>query len=312
MRILELQALGTQWWIEPLDRDFSSETCRGVMDYIAAFEQAYSRFRPDSLLSRLNDAKQLTNPPSEMVDMVRFGIDMYERTGGLFNLSVGSKLEQLGYGRASDPAARISDNLPQDVIISVEHIRLAPHVRLDFGGFGKGWLVDAVGVWLIAHGHDYFIVNGGGDIMVRSDKPQEISIEHPYDKTLGVGAVQVVRGSVAASSAVKRRWTQADGDDANHIINPFHGKLTGRDAAPNTPLGGAPSVVSISVYAAPDTLTLYSHQTTLMADTLGTVMLLADGAQRDKLAQDFGVTYLVIDTQLQFYTSPGFPGAMNT
>lgn len=288
---LQLQALGTHWWIEPLDHEFSAATSQLITVVIRQFEQAYSRFRPESLLGILHDTKQLANPPLEMVDMLRFGLDMYQRSDGLFNMSVGAKLEQLGYGKQSDDDARISSDLLRDITVSTEVVTIAQHVRLDFGGFGKGWLIDKIGAQLQAQGHDGFIINGGGDILVRADVPTEVVLEHPYDKTLGIGAVRLKHGSIAGSSGQKRMWTALDGAPAHHIISPGTG-LSGGSAA------------SVHVCAQ------NGMRDALLADTLGTVLLLAGSQQRQKLAADFNVTYLVIDEQLQFYVSHGFPGTM--
>jgi thiamine biosynthesis lipoprotein len=287
MAVLQLDALGTHWWIETIAQEIKDDDSAAVTAYISKFENDYSRFRPSSLLGTLNDTKLLLSPPAELIAMLRFGLDMYDQTDGLFNMSVGARLEQLGYGRTSDADARMSDDLAHDIDLSDTSVSLQPHVRLDFGGFGKGWLIDALGRLLQARGYNNFLINGGGDILVRSEEPEEITIEHPYDQTQGIGVVSIKSGSIAASSGQKRTWKQPSGASSHHIIHPASGE---------------PGGTAASVHVA--------GPTALLADTLSTVMLLATAEQRIRFAKDFDVTYAVIDERLQYYLSPGFPGTM--
>jgi FAD:protein FMN transferase len=289
MSLFEIQALGTHWSIQSLGNDINQEDADAITAYIRDFEARYSRFKPDSLLSQLNDHKVLTNPPQEMVAMARYALDMYGHTEGLFNMSVGAKLEQLGYGRQADSDAHISEDLQQDISISNKQLSIKPHIRLDFGGFGKGWLVDALGNLLKTRVHNGYIINGGGDILVESNEPQTIVVEHPFDPTLGIGEVTITRGGIASSSGQKRVWKTGSGQSVHHILDPSSGE----------PGGTAASVLVCASNA-------------LLADTLGTVMLLATPAKRQQLADRFEAPYLVIGQDLTYHMSAGFPGVMNS
>ena len=276
-RALTLDALGTYWWItspEPLPEN-------RIRSEILDFQKEYSRFDPKSNLGQLNDTKCFVGPSDEFLALLTYGVRMFIETRGLFNMSVGARLEQDGYGKNCDPHARISQNLESDIEIHPGLIRIAPHVRLDFGGFGKGWLIDKIGALLKESGINTFIINGGGDILV-GDTIEPIFVEHPFHADEQIGTVKVQNSSLASSSKQKRTWITEDGRIRTHIISP-------NNNASDSPL-------SVHVHA----------KSALYADTFGTVFLLTNHLGRRKLAKDFGLEYMEINQNLQSWQTAGF------
>jgi thiamine biosynthesis lipoprotein len=204
---------------------------------------------------------------------------MYSATNGVFNCSVGAVLEQNGYGKYADEAARTSTDLLRDISVQKDMIAIAPHVRLDFGGFGKGWLVDSLGKMLASSGCDEYIVNGGGDILAHTKKPERFALEHPYDSTLMIGEILLQDGALAASSPLKRTWKK-DGKQHNHLVG---------------------STNSADVIAG-----FVTAKTALYADVLSTVFLLTDAANRQALATHYRAEYLQLKTDMSAVQSPGF------
>ena len=93
-------AIGTQWEIEtdgPLGRRLQQH----ILDRIEQFDATYSRFRPDSLVSRVAAAPDggRFDFPDDSVAL----FDLYDRlhtaTGGAVDPLVGRDLELLGYDR---------------------------------------------------------------------------------------------------------------------------------------------------------------------------------------------------------------------
>src|SRR6056297_1446739 len=93
-------ALGTTWWIEIFD-DLSPTTSDEVKDFVAGFvrtyENNYSRFKPDSLLSQLNRERSFTTPSQEFQQLLTYGKQLYLRSDTHFNLLTGHILEARGY-----------------------------------------------------------------------------------------------------------------------------------------------------------------------------------------------------------------------
>lgn len=260
--VLDFKALGTRWFIDLPTKNANLQ--QKILAKVSDFESKYSRFKNTSDLYKLNKTKVFNNPSREFINLVEYGLKMYTQTGGLFNMSVGARLEQDGYGQVTTVGAVISDDLVRDVLIKKDHIKLSDNTILDFGGFGKGWLVDELGQIIRSHGVSSFIINGGGDILV-GDEPQEIVIEHPTKPDQVIKKVVLTRQALASSSALKRSWKDQNGVIKNHIINP----LTDHKS----------NILSIHVMS----------QTCLLADTLATVLLIASSAQKQTLIQKFPI-----------------------
>ncbi|HUC90036.1 MAG TPA: FAD:protein FMN transferase [Patescibacteria group bacterium] len=278
---ITFEALGTRWWIE-LDGPKASTTIASSLKSMAQeFEGAYSRFQPSSQLGVLNDSKTLPKPPLEMIDMLKYALKMLAATGGVFNISVGSLLEKNGYGQPNDPGASVSNDIYTAISISKDRIEISQSVRLDFGGFGKGWLIEKMSQRLASEGIKNYVINGGGDIAV-GDQPQQLYIEHPLDNSQYIGYVIARNSSLASSSLQKRQW-EKQGKAKSHIVHPGD-KFTDL------------SLLSIHVAA----------KSALTADTFATVFLLIDHEKRCQLAQKFGLQFLEVRSDGSFWQTPDF------
>jgi thiamine biosynthesis lipoprotein len=152
-----------------------------------------------------------------------------------------------------------------------DEIRIPDDAELDFGGFGKGWLIDDLGRLLRDEGYDQFVINGGGDILVSSPSPIEFALEHPTDSTKKIGTTRISQGALAVSSSVKRAWKQGD-KSYHHIIDPR--------------LGGSSDSVIISTYVKADSA--------LIADTMATLLLIAP-EQDETLRQQFSLETILLN-----------------
>ena len=216
----EFEAIGTRWWCEILDSDgsFPDALKRIIQNECAKFDQAYSRFRDDSLVMKLYQTGELLHPPKELTDMLDFAKEMYEITDGAFDITVGNTLHHLGYGKR-----KFGNKLPKDfwniLHYSPDSVTMPRGVMLDFGGFGKGWLIDRIAEIIRTYGIAQFIVNGGGDLYVESDTIREIALEDPYRPGIRYGSTSIQRGSLAASSTQLRQW-EHEGAHYHHIVDP--------------------------------------------------------------------------------------------
>lgn len=220
-------ALGTTWWIEIFDQ-LEAERLTIIFDdcqaFVSAFENNYSRFKADSLISKLNTNRVFQNPSKEFKEILSYGKSMYVRSNTHFNLLTGHIQEANGYdaeysfiGTETAPAA---GNPITDLLIAEDQIELLGDSNIDFGGFGKGFLVDMLAKRLqTEHGCEFFLINGGGDIFVTSnnDKPITIYLEHPTKEKTGIGTTPLKNQAFASSSPFKRTWKTSNGTQS-HII----------------------------------------------------------------------------------------------
>lgn len=219
MQVYEFEAIGTHWAIEIVSgHTFSDELIATIHRTVELFDQRYSRFRDDSLVAQLAREGVLTNPPKELIDMLAFAKDMYEVSGGAFSIAVGASLHRMGYGlRAHGHSIR--RNIWDEITYSRQKIVIPKGEMLDFGGFGKGWLIDRFVEVMRTAGIHEFIVNGGGDLYCESDAPIEFKLEDPYDETKQFGQTRITHGALAVSNTIKRAWQDGDAHK-HHIIDP--------------------------------------------------------------------------------------------
>ena len=142
---------------------------------------------------------------------------------------------------------------------------------MDVGGIAKGWIADRLSALLAERGLDSFVVNLGGNVMARGQKPDgspwRVGLQDPRDKGSIVGAV-TVRDASAVTSGVYERCFERDGAFYHHILDPKTGFPVETDAA------GATVVARRSIDAE-------GYSTTLLA--LGIERGLAFARERDAI-----------------------------
>lgn len=281
---ITLEALGTRWWIT-LPKGTETVVIEDMKNTIREFEENYSRFKTTSLIGQLNENKILKNPPEELLNMFKYALDVYTATDGIFNISIGSELEKKGYGVKIDKSSKVSDELVKDIDLSETQIKIQNYMRLDFGGFGKGWLIEKLSGLLKHHGVKNFVINGGGDIVV-SGKPETIYIGHPTDESMQIGEITLSNQALASSSNLKRTWTHK-GKKQAHIISPDE-KYTY-------------DVLSVHVLA----------KNILFADTFATVFLLVPRAIRLELSNRYNLEFMEILSDMTTFKTNGFDIKLN-
>lgn len=223
----DFPALGTHWWVEVFDQmtpQLTDEVTDFVRQFVDDFEARYSRFKPDSEISRLNRDRVLPCPSSETRALLGYSIDLYRRTRGVFNVMVGHILEARGYDGVYSFKDKGSTQLQPgnpltDLVISNDKIELL-YGSVDVGGYGKGYLIDRLAEQLHDRfGLNQFLINGGGDIYAthKDSEPIEIHLQDPQTKQI-VGSTTLYNRAFAASSPHLRQWPTGDGATQHHIV----------------------------------------------------------------------------------------------
>lgn len=216
-------ALGTSWWIEAaVSAEDIGKLSSLVTNHLSNFESRYSRFRTDSLVSQLNTERELKNPDQDSLAIISYGQSLFARTHEHFNFLVGDILTTRGYGQ-SRPGIITDDtvlaNPLTDLLVTPDLITLK-NGSVDFGGFGKGYVIDELAQLLKDSGVEYFIINGGGDIYGTSEpdgQPITIHLEHPTAPNTYLGTTSLFNQGFAASSPYKRTWDKG-GQTNTHIV----------------------------------------------------------------------------------------------
>jgi len=226
MNLQPIEALGTIWHIELFEEiDDLAAFRSSIIDWLEEFESRYSRFRSDSWLSVLNRTSEFKNPNPQFVDLLTLALEYYDTTKAVFNIAVGDQLTKSGYDAnytftATNELSSIPA-LPEILEIKAGKILLKSG-SLDLGGIGKGYAIDKLADFLkVKYNLQYFLINGGGDIYVTSDKekPVTIMLAHPDDRNLAIGTVDLKEAGFAASSPRIRAWHDPKtGKSHNHLL----------------------------------------------------------------------------------------------
>lgn len=252
-KTFEISGLGTTWYVEVFTDNDVTALSHDLRVMLETFEQHYSRFLPESVLSRLNQGESITNPSEEFIELLSIATDWYERTDGVFNPFTAHVQVAQGYD-ASYTFTKVAEipavGSPTDLRVG-DTITLA-HSQLDFGGFGKGYLLDKLAAELKANGFEEFIINGGGDIYATHCQggPIEVHLEHPTEPNLYIGNIALHNQALGASSAFKRQWPgQTTATSVSHLIT---------QQSPGASFVIAPTALEADIFA---TLLCLDHKT---------------------------------------------------
>ncbi|TAJ48022.1 MAG: FAD:protein FMN transferase [Herbiconiux sp.] len=283
----DFDAIGTRWQIEtaePLDE----ATRRAVTDRIESFDQVYSRFRTDSLVSQIAAGAGRFEFPDDSLELFGLYDRLYSATGGAVDPLVGRDLERLGYDRVyslqpvTAPDVSLRASWAADVTRDGAALTTTRPVVIDVGAAGKGYLVDLVRAVLEDHGVDDVVIDASGDLVHRGASPIRVGLEHPLDPTKAIGVAEFANTSLCASASNRRAW----GDGLHHIL----------DARSGNP---AREVIATWVIAAD----------TALADGLATALFFT-GAH--ELANTFHFSYVRMYADGRAERSRYFPGELFT
>ncbi|HEX3053803.1 MAG TPA: FAD:protein FMN transferase [Aggregatilineaceae bacterium] len=197
-----------------------------VPEWVEEIEQALSRFRPESELSRLNHqigSWVRVSPP--MFDVILQAKHAARSTGGLYTPLILGALIASGYDRSFDlMAGYAAETTSEDALIANWHdMQIDIHSRrvwlpgeIDLGGIAKGWTAQ----WIANRLSDYgaCMVDAGGDIVTRGKYEWDVIIADPFSSE-PIASVQIRDAAVATSGTDYRRWLQGDRLQ-HHLIDP--------------------------------------------------------------------------------------------
>ena len=195
-------------------------------------EERFSRFLPDSELSRVNRSEVRTIHVSEsFAALVGLALRSAADTDGFFDPTVLPALVAAGYDRSFEelivsarqvlrPAA--PTGRWREIRLDGDALTLPEGVALDLGGIAKGWTADRA-ARCVATLLPWGIVDAGGDMRAIGHLPPEgveVAVEHPSDPRVEVLRLELTDGALATSSTVRRSW----GPNLHHLIDPRTGR----------------------------------------------------------------------------------------
>ncbi len=228
----KFDAIGMSWEIDT-PAPLVAETRAHILDLVERFDSIYSRFRHDSIVTRIANAAEggRFSFPADAAPMFDLYDRLHDATAGAVDPLVGRDLELLGYDRDymlvpdDEAIAATEAQRPiwsRDVQREVNSITTQRPLVIDVGAVGKGRVVDLISDLLAAEGFRDFVVDGSGDILHRGDTALDVGLEHPLDPQMVIGVANLINGSLCASASNRRTW----GDGLHHVLDGRTGRPT--------------------------------------------------------------------------------------
>jgi thiamine biosynthesis lipoprotein len=241
------RALGTSATLLVTDPAVLGPAGQVLAAELAAIDAACSRFRSDSELSRVNQARGRPVPVSaQFAEALGVALAAAALTDGDVDPTCGLSLVRLGYDQDFARARRRTSPLRRPLAPAGgwRQVRLDPArrvvtvpagVMLDLGATAKALAADRAAARVFADFGCGVLVNLGGDISVAGGSPADgwlvgIADDVAFDAVIAdvePSQVVVIRdGGLATSSTSARAWRRG-GASLHHIVVP----ATGRPAA---------------------------------------------------------------------------------
>jgi thiamine biosynthesis lipoprotein len=222
--------------------------------WFAAWERALSRFREDSELVALNRRAGAGPAPvsATLWAVIGSSLEAARMSDGLVTPTLLDALERAGYDRdfaALKPEAPATlSGAPRPTspgewrLVHLDAYRravtLPQGMRLDLGGFAKGWAADMAVRRLKISGPA--LVDVGGDIAVSGPQadgsPWPIAVANPLCADEPLDLLLLHAGGVATSGRDYRRWRRG-AVEGHHIIDPRNGEPSATDLLTATVVG---------------------------------------------------------------------------
>ena len=202
---------------------------------VQRIEAKYSRYRDESLLSRINAeaGREFVEVDEETLRLLMFADACYRQSDGLFDATSGVLRRAWNFREARVPAqSELDAILPlvgwDKVEIDGMRVRLAqPGMQLDFGGFGKEYAVDRAARVMREAGATSAMVSLAGDLAILGpqpgDEPWRVGIKHPRRDDKLLATLPVSSGALATSGDYER-FIEVNGVRHCHILDPRTGR----------------------------------------------------------------------------------------
>ena len=278
------------------------ELANHVQQEFQRLHDSLHAWKEGSNLTRLNTAFAKGQTPlavsPELAQIIQDATALSTRSNQLFNPAIGNLIKLWGFQRDEyspvpiDPDAinALVKQAPRMSDIVVEHgtaYSQNPAVRLDFGGYAKGYALDKAAAYLRQQGVKNALINIGGNIIAlgqHGDHPWRVGIQHPR-KPGPIAMLDLPDGWAIGTSGDYQRYFEIDGKRYCHIIDP-------RDGYP----AGNTQAVTILVPPAANAGTL--------SDAASKPIFISGLEDKGQAAQVMGISnYMVIDAQGRVFVS---------
>ena len=275
-----------------------------IADLLQRFDRSLSPFNPASVISAVNNNDTAVVPDDYFRTVFRRAEEICAATGGAFDPTVSPLINAWGFGFAQGGGVMPADIDSLLLLVGMDKISLAdgrivktdPRLTLNFSAIAKGYACDVVAAFLSERGIEDFLVEIGGEVVVRGHNPQgdawQIGIDRPVPDEAGTagrieGIVSLSEGGMATSGNY-RNYRYAEGRRVAHTIDPVSGYPVEHSLLSATVV--APDCMTADAYATAFMVLGTDRALQLAADTPGLEAFFICAAECDTTRYDIVMT----------------------
>ncbi|PMR74730.1 FAD:protein FMN transferase [Billgrantia endophytica] len=228
--------------VDPLTQSEANRLEEGVIEVLEDVDAAMSIYRDDSELVAFNQSPVDDWQPlsDELIEVLAISQSVADASDGAFDVTIGSLVNLWSFGSEAQPretpnenvlAERLAEVGPDSIELDENELqaRRLRDVFVDLGGVAKGHATDRVAAYLTGEGIEHYMVNLGGDLIVRGyrdreGQPWRIGIEAPLDDRQEATHILPLHDISVASSGDYRNYFEVDGQRYSHTIDPRTGR----------------------------------------------------------------------------------------
>lgn len=294
----------------------------GVMRQFQAIHDRYHAWKPSQLngINRAISQGNAVHVDAEFEHIIQEATTYSVRSQGLFNPAIGHLIETWGFHRDSFTPVDIDANTLKQLVhqnpsmadIVIQDHQLVsrnPQVKLDLGGYAKGYALDVALNMLKKEGVENALINIGGNVIAlgkHGKQPWRVGIQHPR-KPNAIAALDLESGWAIGTSGDYQRFFMKNGARYCHIIDPRTGKPAQGMQSVTVLIPPQPNAGVLSDIASKPIFISAPEAQAEMAKALGVeyVMLIdGDGLIRVTAAMQKRLTWLENDVQKHLQILP--------
>lgn len=238
----------------PISLSDSTEIQKDIDGLLLKVNDSFSTYIESSEVSKFNQysGEEGQIKSDNFIEVLLEALRISVVTQGAYDITVGPLVNLWGFG----PDFK-ADNIPNDMDIEValasvgyqavivnqksNNVKKSNQaIYIDFSSLAKGFGVDKVAELLESKGYKNFMVEIGGEMLVRGVNPQgnnwRIAVEKPDSSKRAIHRVINITNTAIATSGDYRNYFEKDGVKFSHTINPRTGRPVQHDLASVTVL----------------------------------------------------------------------------
>lgn len=214
----------------------AQEAIDAAVAEIGRLERAYSRYRPGSITSAINEAARRgasIDVDDETAELLDRAFRLYRRSDRLFDITSGLLRRVWNEATLAPPeasaVARLLERIGLDKL-EWKRPTLAfsqREMEVDFGGLVKEYAADQAAALCRSRGSVRGIIDLGGDLSIFGANPDgspwRVGIAEPADPSRAAATLFVAGDCGIATSGDYRRFWNFNGRRYGHILNPMTG-----------------------------------------------------------------------------------------